>query len=70
MFATVRLRKDKVKNCGSRKTTLTMAWQLMTTAQQRWRRLQGYKLLADVIEGVVFKDGERVEKEGQQQAAA
>ena len=70
VFATVRLRTDKVKNCGSRKTTLTMAWQLMTTAQQRWRRLQGYKLLADVIEGVVFKDGERVEKEGQQQAAA
>lgn len=60
VFATVRLRTTKTKNCGSRKTTLTMAWQLMTIAQKRWYRLRGYQLLADVIEGVVFKDGERV----------
>ena len=69
VFATVRLRTDKVKNCGSRKTTLAMAWQLMTTAQKRWRKLRGYALLAEVIGGVKFKDGERVENEGQQQAA-
>ena len=69
VFATVRLRTDKVKNCGSRKTTLAMAWQLMTTAQKRWRKLRGYALLADVIEGVKFRDGERVENEDQQQAA-
>ena len=67
VFATVRLRTDKVKSCGSRKTTLTMAWKLMTTAQQRWQRLRGHKLLADVIEGVPFKDGKQVEK-GQQKA--
>lgn len=60
VFATVRLRTTKTKNCGSRKTTLTMAWKLMTTAQKKWRRLRGYKLLADVVEGVKFKDGERV----------
>ena len=58
VFATVRLRTAKMKNCGSRTTTLTMAWQLMTTAQKRWRRLRGYKLLADVVKGVKFKDGE------------
>ena len=69
VFATVRLRTDKVKNCGSRKTTLAMAWQLMTTAQKRWRKLRGYALLADVIEGVKFRDGERVENADQQQAA-
>ena len=69
VFATVRLRTDQVKNCGSRKTTLAMAWQLMTTAQKRWRKLRGYALLADVIEGVKFRDGERVENEDQQQAA-
>ena len=66
VFATVRLRTDKVKNCGSRKTTLTMAWKLMTTAQQRWQRLRGHKLLADVIEGVQFKDGKLVEKDQEQ----
>lgn len=61
VFATVRLRTTKTKNCGSRKTTLAMAWKLMTTAQGKWRRLRGYKLLADVIKGVKFQDGERME---------
>ncbi len=61
VFATVRLRTTRTKSCGSRKTTLTMAWKLMTTAQKKWRRLRGYRLLADVIRGVKFKDGERVE---------
>ena len=61
VFATIRLRTTKTKNCGSRKTTLTMAWQLMKTAQKRWYRLRGYQLLADVVEGATFKDGERVE---------
>ena len=68
VFATVRLRTAKMKNCGSRTTTLTMAWLLMTTAQKRWRRLRGYKLLADVVEGVKFKDGERIENDQSQGA--
>lgn len=50
VFATVRLRTTRSKNCGSRKTTLAMAWKLMVTAQKKWRRLRGYKLLADVVE--------------------
>jgi len=66
VFASVRLRTGKTKNCGSRKTTLAMAYKLIVTAQKKWRRLRGYKLLADVIQGVKFKDGERVEP-GQQQ---
>ena len=69
VFATVRLRTTRTKNCGSRKTTLAMAWKLMTTAQSKWRRLRGYRLLADVIRGVEFKDGERVELDQLQGAA-
>jgi len=69
IFATVRLRTTRTKNCGSRKTTLAMAWKLMTTAQSNWRRLRGYRLLADVIQGVEFKDGERVETDQLQGAA-
>jgi len=38
-----------------------MAWKLMQTAQKKWHRLRGYTLLAEVIEGAPFKDGERVE---------
>ncbi|BCX82391.1 hypothetical protein MIT9_P1977 [Methylomarinovum caldicuralii] len=65
VFATVRLRTIKTKNCRNRMTILTMAWKLMETAQKKWRRLRGYNLLADVVEGVKFKDGERVEDHSQ-----
>lgn len=68
VFATVRLRTAKTKNCGNRKTTLAMAYKLITTAQKRWQRLRGYALLAEVIEGVKFKDGERIEQDQQQVA--
>jgi putative transposase len=57
-FATVRLRTERTKGCGSRKATLTMVWQLARAAQKGWRRLNGSELLARVIEGVVFIDGE------------
>jgi putative transposase len=57
-FATVRLRTERTKGCGSRKATLTMVWQLARAAQKGWRRLNGSKLLAKVIEGVIFIDGE------------
>ncbi len=57
VFATVRLRTTKSKNCGSRATTLAMVLKLMETAQKRWQRLRSYNLLADVITGVKFRDG-------------
>jgi len=57
VFATVRLRTTKTKNCGSRITTLAMAFKLMETAQKKWQRLKGYQHLADVINGVKFVNG-------------
>lgn len=63
VFASVRLRTNKTKNCGSRATTLAMAFQLMQSAQKRWHRLRGYKLLADVVSGIKFKDGIKVEQD-------
>jgi transposase-like protein len=56
-FASVRLRTDKTKGCGSRIACLTMVFKQALSAQKRWRALNGAKLLADVIEGVVFEDG-------------
>ena len=47
VFATVRLRTTKTKNCGSRITTLAMAFKLMETAQKKWQRLKGYQHLAE-----------------------
>ena len=57
MFATVRLRTDKTKGCGSRMATLTMVFKLAESAQAKWRRLNGHGLLGDVIAGIGFKDG-------------
>jgi len=69
VFATVRLRTYKMKNCGSRITTLMVAFKLMETAQKTWHRLRGHKHLADVITGVKFKDGIK-QTDDQKQAAA
>ena len=58
-FATVRLRTDKTKGCGSRMATLTMVFRLAQSAEQYWRLLNGSHLLEDVIRGVQFVDGLR-----------
>ena len=59
-FATVRLRTDRTRGCGSRVACLTMVWKLMESAAKSWRLLNGSKLFADVIQGVKFVDGVRV----------
>ena len=56
-FATVRLRTDKTKGCGSRLATLTMVFKLAHTAQSRWRRLNSHPLISDVIAGIAFTNG-------------
>ena len=61
-FATVRLRTAKTRGCVARHTILSMVFKLGQSAQKKWRRLRGFKLLAEVIRGVQFRDGERVEQ--------
>jgi len=62
-FATVRLRTAKTRGCLTRKTMLTMVFKLAGSAEKRWRRLNRPERLADVIEGINFKDGIKEEKE-------
>jgi putative transposase len=57
-FATVRLRTHRTKGSGSRIATLTMVFKLATEAQKRWRRLNASELVAKVVIGVKFVDGE------------
>ena len=59
-FATVRLRTTKTKGCLSRKTALTMVFKLCQSASKKWRRLDGSHQIAEIIEGVKFKDGEKL----------
>jgi hypothetical protein len=59
-FATVKLRTRVTKGTGSKKAALAMAHKLLDAAQQRWRRFNGHKLVADVLAGARFQDGVRV----------
>jgi putative transposase len=56
-FATVRLRTAKVRGCFSRETVLTMVFRLAQCAEKTWRRLNGSRLLVDVLAGVKYIDG-------------
>ena len=55
-FATVRLRTVKTKGCLNRKTALAMPFKLILSAKRKWRKLNGSDQLADIIDGVPFKD--------------
>jgi putative transposase len=56
----VRLRTRVTKGAGSKTAALAMAYKLLATAQERWRRFNGHNLVADVLDGVKFKDGIRL----------
>jgi len=56
-FATIRLRTKKTRNCVSAKSGLSLMHQLAMSAQKRWRRLRGFRQLADVVAGINFIDG-------------
>lgn len=56
-FATVRQRTTRTKNCVSRATFLGLAFKLVQEAQKSWRRIRGTERIADLLAGMVFKDG-------------
>jgi transposase-like protein len=59
-FGTVKARTKKTRGAGSRAAGLAMAFKLIEAAEQRWRRVNAPHLVAAVLHGVQFKDGERV----------
>ena len=61
-FATIRLRHRRTKGNGSRIASLTMIFKLAETAAKKWRLLNGHELLPDVIHGVAFQDGLRLDQ--------
>src|SRR4030081_1984218 len=58
-FATVRLRTYRTKGSGSRIAGLAMAFKLARKAEKGWRKLNASAKLQDLIDGIVFVDGER-----------
>ena len=69
VFGTVRLRTAKTRGCLSHKTGELMAFKLMESASKRWKRLNGFGHVEEVIRGVPFRNGERVENQDQKDAA-
>lgn len=61
-FATIRLRHRRTKGSGSRAASLTMMFKLAESAARRWRLLNGYELLPDVLRGVAFPNGLRLDQ--------
>ena len=62
-FATDKLRTRVMKGAGSKAAALGMAFKLLKSAEERWRRFNGHELVADVLAGATFKDGMRVPDE-------
>ncbi|HHT9935177.1 TPA: IS256 family transposase, partial [Legionella pneumophila] len=58
-FASVRHRTYKSKGAFSRTTILTMVFKLCDNAKTHWRKLRGFKKLAEVVRGVKFVNGIR-----------
>ena len=68
-FATVRLRTERSRNCGSRDTTLAMVFKLLQSAQKRWKRIKGFGKLELVVNNVQFRNGEQVKDQSDRLAA-
>ncbi len=56
-FATIRHRTKRAKGCLTRDGMLHMMFKLGRCAEKTWRRLRGFRQLAQVIKGVTFTDG-------------
>ena len=56
-FATVKHKTRRSRGCFSRETVVASTFKLLQEAQKRWKKLYGYKQLADVISLVKFIDG-------------
>ncbi len=56
-FGTIRHRTTRTKGCLTRDGLLHMMFKLGQCAEKTWRRLRGFRQLAQVMEGVQFHDG-------------
>jgi transposase-like protein len=67
-FATVRLRTKVTKGHGSRAAGLAMAFQLIESAQCRWRMVNAPRLVALARAGATFINGKLIERPGDEAA--
>lgn len=56
-FATVRHRTSRARNCLSRGTFLGMAFELVESAEQLWRRIRDAERIEQLQKDIPFEDG-------------
>jgi len=61
--ATVRARTAKPRGCLSRMTMRALVCTRYQSAAKRWHRLRAAQSLPEVMHGIVFKDGLRIEQD-------
>jgi len=59
-FGTVKARTKQTRGAGSRAAGLAMAFKRIEPAKQWWRRVNALLVVAVVLRGIEFRDGERV----------
>jgi putative transposase len=57
IFATVRHRTTRTKNCVSRATFLGLAFKLVQEAEKSWLRIRPPRCITELLQGVLFRDG-------------
>lgn len=57
-FATIRHRQRQTKGNGSAGAAVAMIYKLGREAEKSWRRLNGHQAIEELLNGVVFVDGE------------
>jgi transposase-like protein len=62
IFASVKLRTDAAKRIPSRESALYLVFKLIMAQQQRFRRIDGYKLVAETIEQLKPKTSSRLRR--------
>ena len=68
-FAAVRLRTSAAKRYTLVANATAVIWQTLLLAERRFRRLDAPELLAEVAEGAVYEDGERMRSQIEEAAA-
>lgn len=59
IFSSVRLRTNATRRMRTARTALYLVYQLVRVAERNWRRLDSPELVANVIAGHQFKNGEK-----------
>jgi len=57
-FATIRRRSNQTNGNASRDAALAMMFTLAKHAEKTWRKIDGFNHIANVLDGIVYADGE------------